>query len=76
MNKKKIFISTAIPYVNARPHIGHALELVEADVLARFYREQGNEVFFFFRRLPSAGGRRVGCSLPLGIFLFFISRPF
>ena len=46
MNKKKIFISTAIPYVNARPHIGHALELVEADVLARFYREQGNEVLF------------------------------
>src|SRR3989344_1828639 len=46
MNKKKIFISTAIPYVNARPHIGVALELVQADALARFYREQGNEVFF------------------------------
>ena len=44
--KEKIFISTAIPYVNAKPHIGFALELVEADVLARFYRNQENEVFF------------------------------
>ena len=29
------YITTTIPYVNARPHIGHALELVQADVLAR-----------------------------------------
>src|ERR1700753_2416453 len=29
-----IYISTTIPYVNARPHLGHALELVQADVLA------------------------------------------
>jgi len=44
---KKLFISTAIPYVNARPHIGFALELVQADVLARFYREiEGGQVFF------------------------------
>src|SRR3989344_3915364 len=43
---KKIFISTAIPYVNAKPHIGFALELVQADVWARFQRQEGNEVYF------------------------------
>ena len=32
------YITTTIPYVNARPHIGHALELVQADVLARYHR--------------------------------------
>jgi methionyl-tRNA synthetase len=29
------YLTTAIPYVNAAPHLGHALELVQADVLAR-----------------------------------------
>jgi tRNA synthetases class I (M) len=32
------YITTTIPYVNARPHLGFALELVQADVLARYYR--------------------------------------
>jgi methionyl-tRNA synthetase len=40
------YITTAIPYVNARPHIGHALELIQADVLARYYRLLGDEVRF------------------------------
>jgi methionyl-tRNA synthetase len=43
---KTFFISTAIPYVNARPHIGHALEFVQADAWARFYRSLGRDVFF------------------------------
>jgi len=43
---KKIFISTAIPYVNAKPHLGFAFELVLTDALARFYRLAQNEVFF------------------------------
>lgn len=43
---KKIFISTSIPYVNAAPHLGHALEFVQADVLARHHRLLGDEVFF------------------------------
>lgn len=42
---KKIYITTAIPYVNAAPHIGFALELVQADAFARFYREQGADVY-------------------------------
>jgi len=40
------YITTTIPYVNARPHIGHALELVQADVLARYYRGRGDAVRF------------------------------
>ena len=38
------YITTTIPYVNARPHIGHALELVQADVLARYRRGGGEAV--------------------------------
>jgi methionyl-tRNA synthetase len=44
--KNKFYITTTLPYVNADPHIGFAREIIEADVLARFYREIGDEVFF------------------------------
>ncbi|MBI4096364.1 MAG: methionine--tRNA ligase [Candidatus Levybacteria bacterium] len=40
----KFYITTAIPYVNAAPHIGHALEFVQADVLTRYNRIKGNEI--------------------------------
>jgi len=40
------YITTTIPYVNARPHIGFALELVQADVLARYRRGRGEAVRF------------------------------
>ncbi|NTU47124.1 methionine--tRNA ligase [Candidatus Roizmanbacteria bacterium] len=43
---KKILICTSIPYVNGRPHIGHALEYTQADTLARFYRGKQYDVFF------------------------------
>lgn len=47
MKTKKIFyITTTIPYANAPPHIGFALELVQADVLARWNKMKGKEVFF------------------------------
>ena len=46
MKMNKYFISTAIPYVNADPHIGFALELIQADVLARHNRQVGDQVFF------------------------------
>jgi len=42
----KFYITTTLPYVNAQPHIGFALEIIEADVLARFHRQAGDEVFF------------------------------
>lgn len=44
--KKYFYITTTLPYVNASPHIGHALEFVRADVLARYKKEQGYDVFF------------------------------
>jgi methionyl-tRNA synthetase len=40
------YTTTAIPYVNARPHVGHAFELVLADALARYQRLNGEEVRF------------------------------
>jgi len=40
------YITTTIPYVNARPHLGFALELVQADVLARHRRDHGEQVRF------------------------------
>ncbi len=43
---KNYYITTTLPYVNAEPHIGFALEIIRADVLARYQRELGNEVFF------------------------------
>ncbi len=44
--KKPYFLSTAIPYASAAPHIGHAIEFLYADVMARYQRLLGNEVFF------------------------------
>ncbi len=43
---KKILITTPIYYVNDKPHWGHAYTTVAADVLARFFSLQGNDVFF------------------------------
>ncbi len=40
------YLTTTLPYVNADPHIGHALEFVHADALARYWRLIGHEVFF------------------------------
>src|SRR5690606_41985024 len=41
-----MYITTTIPYVNARPHLGFALEIVQADVLARHHRRRGEPVRF------------------------------
>ncbi len=43
---KNFYITTSIPYTNAAPHIGFALEAVQADVIARHNRIQGKDVFF------------------------------
>ena len=43
---KKTYITTSIAYVNAPPHIGHLLEFLSADVLARYRKSKGEEVFF------------------------------
>ena len=44
--QEKFYITTTLPYVNAEPHAGFAMEIIEADVLARFNRNLGKEVFF------------------------------
>jgi len=44
MAERRTYITTTIPYVNARPHLGFALELVQADVLARHARQRGDLV--------------------------------
>ncbi len=43
---KKFFITTAIDYVNSKPHIGHAYEKVTADIIARYKRMRGFDVLF------------------------------
>ena len=47
--KKTFYITTTIPYANAPPHIGFALEIVIADTLARWKRLKGQDVFFSYR---------------------------
>ncbi len=42
----KFYITTPIYYANAKPHIGHAYTTIAADVLARFHKLQGDDVFF------------------------------
>lgn len=49
MNKEKqqkFYITTTLPYVNAEPHIGFALELIQADVIARHHRLRGEDIIF------------------------------
>jgi methionyl-tRNA synthetase len=43
---RKFYITTAIDYVNAPPHLGHALEKIQTDVIARYHRILGEEVLF------------------------------
>jgi methionyl-tRNA synthetase len=44
----KFYITTTLPYVNAEPHIGFALEIVQADAIARYHKLLGEEVIFNF----------------------------
>ena len=46
MNDKKFYISTAIAYTSSKPHIGNTYEVVLADVIARYKRLQGYDVYF------------------------------
>ena len=44
--KDRVYLTTTLPYVNADPHIGFALEITQADIIARYLRLTGKEVFF------------------------------
>lgn len=46
MKSKKFYITTPLYYVNSKPHIGHSYTTVACDVVARFMREAGHDVFF------------------------------
>lgn len=46
MSKKHAYVTTAIPYVNGTPHIGHVMDYLLADVWARYQRQQGKVVRF------------------------------
>jgi methionyl-tRNA synthetase len=43
---EKFFLTTSIPYVNGKPHVGHALEFVQADMIARYQWMLGKDVYF------------------------------
>jgi len=45
---KTFYITTAIDYPNADPHMGHAYERIIADVLARWHRQKGEKVFYSY----------------------------
>jgi methionyl-tRNA synthetase len=46
MNNKHFYLTTTLPYVNSDPHVGFALEIVQADIIARYKKLMGYEVFF------------------------------
>ena len=46
MEKKPYYISTAIAYTSAKPHIGNTYEIVLADAIARYKRMTGYDVYF------------------------------
>ena len=67
------FISTSIPYVNGKPHIGHAMEYVITDALARAHRLFGDDVWFTtgadensLKNVQAAEQRRHTCAGPGG----------
>lgn len=45
-NKDTFYITTTLPYINSEPHIGFAAEIIKADVIARYMRQAGKDVFF------------------------------
>src|SRR5258708_5618486 len=46
MARRKLFVTTALPYANGPFHIGHVMEYIQADIWVRFQRMQGHEVHF------------------------------
>lgn len=56
MEKKPYYISTAIAYTSAKPHIGNTYEIVLADAIARYKRMTGYDVYF--RPAPTSTARR------------------
>jgi methionyl-tRNA synthetase len=43
---KSFYLTTTLPYVNSKPHVGFALEIIQADAIARYHASLGEEIFF------------------------------
>ena len=59
--KKPYYISTAIAYTSGKPHIGNTYEIVLADAIARYKREQGYDVYFQTGTVARPEDRVKGC---------------
>lgn len=59
MKNKKLYITTTLPYVNAEPHIGHALEFIQADAIARYFRKKLGEENVFFNLGTDEHGQKI-----------------
>lgn len=65
--KKTVFITTAIDYVNSSPHVGHAVEKIQADVLSRHYRGQNDREVFFLSGVDENSLKNVMAAKKAGI---------
>jgi len=59
MEKEKLYITTTLPYVNAEPHIGHALEFVQADAISKYFRKKLGEENVFFNVGTDEHGQKI-----------------
>ncbi len=59
MEKKNLYITTTLPYVNAEPHIGHALEFVQADAIARHFKQKLGKKNVFFNVGTDEHGQKI-----------------
>jgi methionyl-tRNA synthetase len=60
MNKnEKLYITTTLPYVNAEPHIGHALEFIQADAISRYFRKKLGEENVFLNLGTDEHGQKM-----------------
>lgn len=59
MDEKKFYITTTLPYVNAEPHIGHALEFVQADAISRYFKSKLGEDNVFLNIGTDEHGQKI-----------------
>ena len=46
MSKRKILVTSALPYANGSIHLGHLVEYIQTDIWVRFQKMQGNECYY------------------------------
>jgi methionyl-tRNA synthetase len=59
MKKENLYITTTLPYVNAEPHIGHALEFIQADAISRYFRKKLGEENVFLNLGTDEHGQKI-----------------